>query len=79
MISEGLIPPMLIGPKSFLILKQELTSMLQSRGSSTMNNDEQKAFSNLLEQRTQETLTLPDENKRNELLDIIEKIKKKHK
>ncbi|QMU54964.1 MAG: hypothetical protein GKS07_08790 [Nitrosopumilus sp.] len=79
LISNGDIPPMIIGPKSFEMLKQELTSMLQSRKPSDMTSNEQEAFSNLLDQRIQETLTLPDAGKRSELLEIVEKIKQRHK
>ena len=79
LISDGDIPPMIIGPKSFAMLERELTGMLQSRKLSDMTPNEQEEFSKLLDQRIQETLTLPDANKRNELLDIVEKIKKRHK
>ena len=79
LISNGDIPPMIIGPKSFEMLEQELTSMLQSRKISDMTSDEQEAFSNLLDQRIQETLTLPDAGKRDKLLDIVEKVKQRNK
>ena len=76
LISEGKIPPMLLGPKSPEMLKQELTSMLQSYEPSTITSEEKGKFLETLEIRIEEILTLPDGNIRNELLDIVDQIKK---
>ena len=76
LIDDGVIPPMHLGPITYEVLKQEVESLRNSYAPTTMTDDEKQEFSDILIKRVQEIKSLPDGTQRDELLDLVDKIRR---